>query len=129
MNEIEQLLIKSNKYLGSAELLLRNDDFDSSVSRSYYAMFYCTEALLLTKDLKFSSHKGVISAFGEHFVKSGLFPKEIRRMLQKAFDQRQKSDYSYQAAVTREDAEQTLKDARDFETKARQYLGGLGYKF
>ena len=42
-------------------------------------MFYCAQAMLLTKNLSFSSHKGVISAFGEHFVKTGVFPKEIGR--------------------------------------------------
>lgn len=56
MNEINELIKRAKKYLNSAELLLENEDFDSSVSRSYYAMFFATEAVLLTKQLEFSSH-------------------------------------------------------------------------
>jgi len=56
---------KAKKYLRSAEILLKEGDYEFSVSRTYYAMFYCAQAMLLTKNLSFSSHKGVISAFGD----------------------------------------------------------------
>jgi uncharacterized protein (UPF0332 family) len=125
VREWDPLLEKSDKFLSSAQLLLDNTDFDSSVSRSYYAMFYAAEALLMTKDLKFSSHKGVLSAFGQHFVKTGLFPKEVQRKLQKAFDERQRSDYSFQPGVNQADARQILQDAREFVDQAKKYLQGV----
>lgn len=56
---------KVKKYLESAELLFKSGDYESSVSRVYYAMFYSVEALLLTEGISVSSHKGVISVFGE----------------------------------------------------------------
>ena len=40
-------------------------------------MFFLAEAVLLTKGLRASSHKGVISLFGKHFVKTGIFEKGI----------------------------------------------------
>jgi uncharacterized protein (UPF0332 family) len=40
MKEIISLIERANKYLNSAELLIKEGDFESSVSRSYYAMFY-----------------------------------------------------------------------------------------
>jgi uncharacterized protein (UPF0332 family) len=64
MKETSALIQKAQRYLKSAELLLRDGDSESSVSRAYYAMFYAAEAVLLTKGLSFLSHKGVISAFG-----------------------------------------------------------------
>jgi len=73
MKEIETLIQRAERAIKSAELLLKEGDVDTSVSRSYYAMFYVTEALLLTRELKFSSHRSVISLFGEHFVKTGIF--------------------------------------------------------
>ena len=81
--EIKDLLEKSNRYLRSAELLLKDGDFDSCVSRCYYAMFYSAEAILLTKDLKASSHKGVISLFSEHFIKTGKLDKELGKALRR----------------------------------------------
>ena len=49
MSEIESLIERARKYLRSAELLLKEGDHESSVSRAYYAMFYSAQALLLTK--------------------------------------------------------------------------------
>jgi len=92
MNESATLIIKAQRYLKSAKLLLEDGDYESSVSRSYYAMFYCAEAALLTKGLTFSSHKGVISVFGELFIKPGVFPREFGRELNKAFAKRQLGD-------------------------------------
>ena len=85
MKEINELLKRSGTFINSAKLLLDNGDFDSSVSRSYYAMFFAAEALLLTKELEFSSHRGTLSAFGQHFIKTGIFPKEMSRALYEAF--------------------------------------------
>lgn len=106
--KVEALLHRTHDSLGSAKLLLDNDYYDSSISRSYYAMFYATEAVLLTKNLKFSSHKSVISLFGEHFVKGGIFPSELGRDLSKAFDERLTGDYSFKSTITREMAEKAI---------------------
>lgn len=85
MRETQALIAKARRYLRSAELLLRDGDYASSVSRGYHAMFYCAEAALPTEDLTFSSRRGVIAAFGEHFIKTGVFPREMGRDLNRAF--------------------------------------------
>ena len=36
-----------------------------------------------------------ISGFGEHFIKTNVFPKEMGREFNRAFDKRQLSDYYY----------------------------------
>lgn len=113
---------RAEKALRSAELLLKETDFETSVSRSYYAMFYATEALLLTKNLKFSSHKSVISLFGEHFVKTGIFPSEMGRSLSKTFEKRLIGDYSFILEISQEDAEKVLKEAKGFVDEIKEYL-------
>lgn len=128
MKEIEELIQRADKYLKSANLLLKNKDYDSSVSRSYYAMFFATEAVLLTKELEFSSHRGVISAFGQHFVKTGIFPKDMRRWLQSAFEKRQTGDYSFRSVIEEQEAKETLKLAELFLKKIVEYLKKKGYK-
>ena len=75
MKEIEDFVEKSEKFLKTAEQALSIRDYDSCVSRCYYAMFFMAEAALLTKKLSASSHKGVISLFGEHFIKTGIFDR------------------------------------------------------
>ena len=67
MKEIADLIEKTEKFLITAEQALKVGDYDSCVSRCYYAMFFMAEAALLTKDLSASSHKGVITLFGKYF--------------------------------------------------------------
>ena len=126
MKEAEALLERALRYLNSAGLLLKEKDFESSVSRTYYAMFYCAQAALLTKNLSFSSHKGVIAAFGEHFVKTGLFPREMGRELNRAFEKRQLGDYEYTFVISDEEAEEVLQSGREFVQAVAAWLEKRG---
>jgi uncharacterized protein (UPF0332 family) len=114
VSQIPALIAKAQRYLKSADLLLRDGDYESSVSRTYYAMFYCAEAALLTRNLTFSSHKSVIAAFGEHFIKTGVFSKEMGRELNRAFEKRQLGDYESTSVVSDEDADELLSRGREF---------------
>ena len=91
--EIQALLVKAKRSICASENLMENGDYDFSISRTYYSMFYCAEALLLTKDMKFSKHSAVISYFGREFVKSGLLSRELYDYLLKGFRERQIGDY------------------------------------
>jgi uncharacterized protein (UPF0332 family) len=61
---VQGLFDKARRYLRSAELLRSDGDHDSAASRLYYAMFYCAEALLFSRGLSNSSHRGVIAGLG-----------------------------------------------------------------
>ena len=122
MKEIKSLIERAEKYLRSAKVLFREEDYESSISRTYYAMFYLAQAMLLTKNLSFSSHKGVISAFGEHFVKTGIFPKEMGRELNRAFEKRQLGDYEYTFVISRAEAEEMLESGKKFLENIAQHL-------
>jgi uncharacterized protein (UPF0332 family) len=122
MTEIDSLVKRARRYIKSAELLLKDRDYESSVSRSYYAMFYAAQAALLTKELTFSSHKGVISAFGKHFIKTEIFPKEMGRELNRAFEKRQIGDYGYTFVVSDEEATQILRYGKEFVNKVNYWL-------
>lgn len=126
MKEIKSLIERAEKYLKSAEILLREGDYESSVSRTYYAMLYSAQAVLLTKGLSFSSHKGVISAFGQHFVKTGILAKELGRELNRAFEKRQIGDYGHTFAISEAEAEEILKSGELFIKEIVQLLKGKG---
>jgi len=85
-------------------------------------MFYATEAVLLTKKLNFSSHKSVISLFGEHFIKTGIFESDMGKILSKSFEKRMVGDYSYVSEMSKEDAEKVLNWAKDFVKEIKDYL-------
>ena len=77
----EELLLKAQQSLAAAQLLLGNDYTDFAASRAYYAMFYAAEALLEGDGLSFSSHSGVISAFGREFARTKRVPAQFHRYL------------------------------------------------
>jgi len=122
VKEINSLMQKAQRYLKSAKLLSNDGDYESAVSRIYYAMFYAAQAALLTKKLTFSSHKGVISAFGENFVKTGTFPKDMGKELNRAFEKRQLGDYEYVFVIGQDEAKQLLISGKNFVDNISTWL-------
>ena len=126
--EIQALLRKAERSLKASRVLIGSEDYDFSISRIYYVMFYCAEALLLTKDLKFSKHSAVIAAFGRDFVKAGLLSQELHGYLIKGFRERQIGDYETMNLPSIEGAEEMAEDAEVFLEASRAYLIRLGYR-
>jgi uncharacterized protein (UPF0332 family) len=108
------LMQKARQSLEAAEVLLGKDFFDFAVSRAYYSMFYVAEAMLLSEDQSYSKHAAVISAFGQRFAKTGRVPVELHRWLIEAQSKRSAGDYEAPSALTREDAELHISQAKDF---------------
>lgn len=120
--DIKPLIEKAKKFINSAKVLFNIGDFDSTVSRTYYAMHHIVEAVLFTKNLKIKTHRGLISTFGQFFVKTNIFPKEIGRQLRDTFDKRLIGDYEYAIEINKEDAEKVLKTGEEFIDKLIEYL-------
>jgi uncharacterized protein (UPF0332 family) len=122
VKEIRDFTEKAEKFLVTAEQALNTGDYDSCVSRCYYAMFFMSEAVLLTKGLSASSHKGVIRLFGEHFIKTEVFERNLGKALNDAYDKRLVGDYGVGFTVTEQQAKDLLETARNFVQKLIEYL-------
>jgi uncharacterized protein (UPF0332 family) len=119
---VGELLDKSLQSIRAAELLLNEGYFSFAASRAYYSMFYAVEALLLTRELSFSRHSGVMAAFGKEFVKTGAFDSRFHRYLLNAFELRNVGDYGAVQAVSEEDARQVIDQSRELLAAIDQYL-------
>ncbi len=119
---VRELLEKSLQSIRAAELLLREGYFSFAVSRAYYSMFYAVEALLLTRELSFSKHSGVIVAFGKEFVKTGAFDSRFHRYLLNAFELRNAGDYGAVHAVSEENARQVIEESRELLAAIDKFL-------
>ncbi len=84
-----------------------NGFYASAVNRAYYAVFYAANALLATKKLARSKHSGVISAFREYFIKTGIIENDHSRTFGQLFDDRHISDYDINISV---DVDQVVAD-------------------
>lgn len=109
------LLNKAKESIKAAKLLLNNDLPDFATTRAYYAMFYVAEAFLLKEGLTYSSHAGVISAFGKIFAKTKRIPIYFHRYLIEAQQKRTEADYNLKPNIT-------SAEAQDIINKAEQLL-------
>ena len=121
---IDYRIEQADESLDSAQILLEHKKFRPSVSRSYYAMFYAVQALLIRKKIITSKHSGAIAVFNREFIKNNIFDKEFSRWLQEAFDLRQRADYREMFTVTSERAKAVLQNARFFVEEIKRNLSG-----
>ncbi|OGB89750.1 hypothetical protein A2625_06535 [candidate division WOR-1 bacterium RIFCSPHIGHO2_01_FULL_53_15] len=120
--EIEKIMKKAGRALVSAKNLLNDGDYDFASSKAYYAAFHAMQAALLTKSLSFSKHSGVIAAFNQHFIKTGVFPKDFSAKIESLFKERQIGDYSYEEEITNKDAEEDIKNSEKIVQAIRSFL-------
>ena len=116
------LIAKARDSVRGAELLARDGLYDFAVSRAYYTMLYCAEAMLLGRELRFSSHGAVISSFGQHFAKTDLVPRQLHHYLIDAQDSSVQSDYDIHSSQTTDDAALAINRAHEFIALAEGFL-------
>ncbi|WP_228052557.1 HEPN domain-containing protein [Nodosilinea sp. LEGE 07298] len=85
-------------------------------------MFYAVLALLVTRQLGTSKHKGAISLFDREFVKTGIFDKEMSMWLHHTFEQRLEADYGDLIESSIEAANECYVQAEIFVRQVREYL-------
>jgi uncharacterized protein (UPF0332 family) len=109
--------------LRDARLLKENGGSPVSiVNRAYYAVFYAALALLVTANVEPDKHAGVLAKFDELFIRRGIFPKEMSRIIHHAFDMRQAGDYQKSKVITEEQAIDVLASAEEFVMAIQEKL-------
>ena len=79
-DRVRNYMAHARQAVETGRLVLEHGDYVAAVNRAYYAIFYAANALLATKGLQRSKHSGVIAAFRQHFVKTGLIEVEFSRI-------------------------------------------------
>ena len=116
-------LLQASETLEEAVFLLEGGKSLRAVTnRAYYSMFYAILALLIDEPFASSKHSGVLSYFNRRFVSEGVFPKEIGRAINRAFDLRQQGDYRENVELTLEQVEPFIEASRAFQEMVKTYL-------
>lgn len=108
------LLKRGNDSLKSAEALLELDLTLDALSRAYYAALHYARALLLSIDIVPKSHKGTLTLFSLHFIKTGVIPKKVGVILSILQKIREDADYEIGMYYDRAEALRLLEDTRLF---------------
>ncbi|MEW6402991.1 MAG: HEPN domain-containing protein [Chloroflexota bacterium] len=115
-------LENAREMLEVAELNLGNDYYGSACNRAYYAVFYGASALLFAKGMAFGKHSAIISAFRQHFIKSGEFDVKWSGIYQRIMSHRQSGDYDININIEKEQAASDVSDAQEFIEEVQQWL-------
>lgn len=116
-------LRQAEESLDEAKFLLSGSKSPRSiVNRLYYSMFYATLSMLVFEKYSSSKHTGVISYFNRHFVKTGIFPKELGWVFNRTLELRQRGDYKEYTVITYEQVNPIITAAQDFIVKIKEYL-------
>ena len=113
---------RAKEEISVAELLLHNASFRSSVNRSYYAIFHAIRAVNALDGFDSSKHSGVISHFNQEYVKTGIFQKEVSKIVRNASELREQADYEDFYEATQEEASEVLEQASVFLAVVEKYL-------
>lgn len=114
MDPITLLLRKSQKYLRSAAVLLEMEDYDSTVSRAYFAMFYAAQALVKRRGIRLAAGQSLRDAFVAHFVETGTLPPRAAQALEEGFRMMELGDFAHTFGVSGPQAEAMLAEAEAF---------------
>lgn len=119
---VKARLRQAQNTLDAGQILLSQGLYSDSINRAYYAMFYAVLALLITRQLGTSKHKGAISLFDREFVKTGIFSKEMSMGLHHVFEQRLEADYADLIESSLETASECSVQAENFVRQIKEYL-------
>jgi uncharacterized protein (UPF0332 family) len=123
--KVVKYLARARQALETGRLVLAHEDYIAAVNRAYYAIFYAANAMLATKGLERSKHSGVIAAFRQHFVKTGIIEPEYSDFYGQAMDERHFADHE-SGALSLESASENLEHAERFVLQIEKLLTEQG---
>ena len=108
--------------LRESKLLLDADEYKGAANRAYYAAFHSLRAVLILDEFDSKKHSGIIAKFGEKYLKTGRFDKQISAYITSLFRIRTASDYDDFYIVSKEEAKSQLEKAKMIVRQVELYL-------
>ncbi len=121
-------LKRAKEDLETASENLEAGKFRASVNRSYYAVFHALRSVTALDRFDSSKHSGVIAYFNLHYVKTGVFDKEVSKLVDSCYRLREKADYDDFYPVSKEEAAQQIEKAGRILGMIEVYLHNLRYE-
>lgn len=108
--------------LADAKIMFHNGRYKNALNRAYYAIFHAMRAVNTLNGFDSSKHSGVIAFFNQTYVKEGIFPKEMSKIIRKASESREKADYLDFFIASKDDAEKQIQQSELFQNQIKKYL-------
>ena len=96
--------------------------WDTVANRLYYALFHAVNALLINDGHIVNTHRGVISVFGNDYIRTGVFPSKAGRLYSDLQTLRNNSDYNCSFNATEEEIEPLIKPTQQLIDDIGKYI-------
>ena len=96
--------------------------WDTVANRLYYALFHAVNALLISDGHTINTHRGVISVFGNNYIRTGIFPSEAGRLYSDLQTIRNNSDYNCSFNATEEEISPLIDPTRQLIEEIGKYI-------
>lgn len=102
---------RAREDLDAAHLLFEAGNYRIANNRAYYAIFHAMRAVLVFDNFDSSKHSGIIAEFRRKYIKEGVFPVNISKMIGSSFAIRNASDYDDMFIASKKDTEEQINNA------------------
>ena len=115
-------MVRAREDLDAAHLLFNAGNYRIANNRAYYAIFHAMRAVLVFDNFDSSKHSGVIAEFSRRYIKEGIFPTEMSKMIGSAFTIRNASDYDDMFIASKNDTEEQINNAEYVYKVINEYI-------
>lgn len=113
---------KAKDTLEEAEGIAGLGYWNAVANRLYYACYYATGALLITNSYNASTHRGMITLLGLHFIKPGKISEQSGKLYSRLFELRQTGDYDDLFDLAEEDVSPLIAPAKEYIMEIQRML-------
>ena len=113
---------RAEETIVEAKLLAAEGHYNAAINRLYYACFYASLALLVANGITTSSHAGVKTMLGLHFVSKDLLGKEHGTTFSRLFEIRHSGDYDDFVYCDKEMTDEYTPKAEAFISQIKELL-------
>ena len=93
-------------------ILIAANRLNGAANRMYYAVFHAVCALLINDGHQVNTHKGSHALFSQHYIKTGILPREYGELYNQLQTMREESDYNCAYDVEIDELQQRIDPAR-----------------
>ena len=113
---------KAGKTFSDMEFCYHEQKWEAAANRLYYALFHAVSALLINGGLNVKSHRGTLTLFGQHYVRTGIFTREDGSLLSELVIMRDNANYNLFYESDAEKIGPYIEPTRLLIEKIRKYI-------
>ena len=116
-NEERQILVtlelkKARETYDEIGILISANRLNGAANRMYYAVFHAVCALLINDGIQVNTHRTSHALFSQHYIKTGILPKEYGQLYNQLQTMREESDYNCVYDIEPEELKSRIEPAR-----------------